>query len=351
MTPLAAPPIPRWLLLWLTLLPLSVAKARFARPDDLDSRRAAQFLHREKGLCQIPGGNVWLTDTERRAREHLAGLDDVKREILDLQKSLNERIHQNQVVWDTSRQQIATLKAALPATKKDSEKRQIERQIKELETKGIEPNRLAAEPDVRTALIRFTNARHRLALAVIAIRRLVPQMDDEYRQLAQSPDVQRALRALGEQHRLGPVGNGYRLEIRKLDEYERLVFTSWLPLYQESGRLRVGAIVNETTPITVTWQTSHDPTVLTVSMAEAAGIADVSSGEAVPITLAQGRQFIARRVAVPSIRLGSLVLQNVPALILPPDGEDLGAQLGLEALGDHYARVELEKLRLLIDPK
>jgi predicted aspartyl protease len=122
-------------------------------------------------------------------------------------------------------------------------------------------------------------------------------------------------------------------------------------LYQESGRLRVGAIVNETTPITVTWQTSHDPTVLTVSMAEAAGIADVSSGEAVPITLAQGRQFIARRVAVPSIRLGSLVLQNVPALILPPDGEDLGAQLGLEALGDHYARVELEKLRLLIDPK
>jgi K+/H+ antiporter YhaU regulatory subunit KhtT len=309
------------------------------------------FLRRDKGLAPIPGGSLWLSRTEQHLREHVRRLDGLKRQILNLQSSLEERCQNNLVLWQTNRGRIGTLRKALSSLNTDDpKKKQIERQIKELEAQAVEPRRLPAEADVRTRLIELTNLRNRLGLSVIAIRRLKVTMDSEYKQLAGDPDVTAALRQLGESHRLGPTKSGYAAEIRQLAEYERVAFSDWSPLYVQSGKMRVGAILNERTPVTFTWQTSNEPTVLTASIAESAGVNITDSAEVFEMPFGRSRRLPTRRVDVRSIRFGELLLNNVTAYVLPPEGEDLGARIGSEAFGENQATVELERLRLVIQP-
>jgi len=124
-----------------------------------------------------------------------------------------------------------------------------------------------------------------------------------------------------------------------------------LPLWVQSGKTRVGAILNERAPVVFTWQTSNEPTVLTASMAESAGVDVTESAEIFEMPFGRTRRLPTRRVTVQRIRLGELVLHDVPAYILPPEGEDLGARIGPDALGEYKATVELERLRLVIQPR
>lgn len=307
------------------------------------------FLQQKKGLTQIAGGNVWLSRSEVRLREHVRRLDDLKRQILNLQSSLEERCQNNLVLWETNRRRIQTLRQGLASLNTDDpKKKQIERQIKELETQAVEPHRLPAEPDARMRLSELTNLRNRLGLSVIAICDLRTAMDSEYKQLSSDQDVTAALSQLGELHRLGPANNGYATEIRQLAEYERIAFTNRLPLYVQSGKTRVGAILNERTPVTFTWQTSNDPAVLTATMAESAGVDVTGATEVFEMPFGRTRRLSTRRVVVESIRFGEHVLHDVTAYVLPPEGEDLGARIGLDAFGETPVAVEFERLRLVI---
>jgi type II secretory pathway component PulM len=306
------------------------------------------FLRREMGLTKIAGGNVWVTDAEIRLREHLRGLDGTRRRILYLQKALDERIQKNRILWETNSRRIESLRKTLSSSKLDAaERKRTEEQIKELKAQAVKPGLLPAAPDVRTRVIELSNLRHRLTLSVIAIRRLKPQMDADYERLAQDEDVAAALSRLGGSHQLGPMMGGYVNHIRRLDEYEQVVFTAWSPLYIQSGRIRLGAILNEQTPVTFSWQTSAEPTVLTAAMVEAAQLTMPDSAETIQMAFGR-RRLTVRRIIVPTVRFGGLVLRDVPAYVLPPEGEHLGARIGSEGLAECQVAVEPERLRLVI---
>lgn len=340
-------PLFRWVLSAFCFLAV-IRPAAAAEPG----RRAAEnFLRRVKDVANIPGGKVWLCRAERTLRDCLASLDDAKREVIQLQKSLDQSIQQNFQLWEANRQAIAGLKTALSQTATDApERKQIQQQIQHLQSQSISPERLAGHGDIRQRLIQFTNARNDLTLQLLTIRRSIAQLDEDYRRLEADLEVHAALRKLGEGHRLGPL-ESYRAEQSRLAEYERLVFTSWLPIYLQSERVRVGAILNETTPVTFTWRSETGPTVLTASMAEAAGLALPAAETAVPLPVAAGRTLPARRVTATTLRFGQVLLRDVPVHVLGPEGEDLGATIGPDAFTEHVAQLELDRLRLVLRPK
>jgi len=339
-------PFRRSLLVLLCLV--SIRSAPAAAPA---VRAAETLLRRAKDVSNIPGGKVWLCRAERTLRDCLASLEEAKRQVIQLQKSLDQSIQLNYQHWETNRQTIAALKASLSTTATDApERKPIEQQIQRLEAQIIAPERLAAQADVRRRLIQFTNARNGLALKLLAIRRSVAQMDEEYRRLRADLEVHAALQRLGEGHRLGPLEN-YRAEQSRLNEYERLVFTPWLPIYLQSDRVRVGAILNETTPVTFTWQPESGPTILTTSMIQAAGLTLPAAETAAPLPVAPGRTPSARRSTVPALRFGQVVLRDVPVQVLGSEGEDLGATIGLDAFTGLDVKIELERLRMVIQEK
>lgn len=306
------------------------------------------FLRHVKGLTSIPGGKVWLCGAEHTLRNGLASLGDARRELTLQQRALDQGIQQNAQRWETNRQTIAALKAALSKTTTDApERKSIQQQIQLLESQAVEPDQLAALSDIRVRLIRFTNARQTLALKLLAIQRSVPQMEADYRRLAADLEVLAALRTLGEGHRLGPL-ESYLAELRRLEDYERLVFTPWLPIYVQSGQMRFGAILNEQTPITFSWHADDGSTVLTEAMLEAAGVEIPADATAVPLPMGRNRTLTARQMTVPALRFGQVVLRDVPVHVLGPEGEDVGARIGPAAFTDYDVQEERARLRLTI---
>jgi hypothetical protein len=175
-------------------------------------------------------------------------------------------------------------------------------------------------------------------------------MEADYRSLEADLEVRAALRTLGQGHRVGPLEN-YRADLRRLDEYEQLVFTPWLPIYLQSGRIRAGGILNETTPFTFSWQAAGGPTILSESMIEAAGLELPASATPVTLPLGSGRTLTTRRMIVPALRFGQVVLRDVPVHVSGPDGEDVGAIIGLDLLADYEVKVEPARLQLSIRPR
>jgi len=308
----------------------------------------ARFLEREYGLRKISVGNVWLLPVEFRLQRILDDVEPLGRAVLGLQRKLEESAQQNRVLWETNRQRIETLRRNLAKLETDDkQKQQLERQIRELEKKLVEPSRLIGVPDVRKMLIEFTNVRLRLALAVISIHDLHDEMTATYARLAEDQTVARMLQSLGDDHRLGPLQQGYGSQLKRLGQSERMVATDWLPIFLQSDRIRFGGLLNDRVPVTFTWQDSAEPTVLTASMIESAGLNVPEDAEAVPLTV-DGRRVTARRLKMPSMRFGAALLRNIPVLVLPPNAEDLGARIGVEGFPGYTVQPDPERLRLTI---
>lgn len=325
------------------LLVMLTACSMVAGQDD-----PASFLRSERGLRKISGGNVWLVSSEFRLQRVLSELEPLQRRIMGLQQNLEQAVGQNRALWETSRQRIESLRRALAEAETDDDKsRKIEQQIRELETQAVPPCELFAVPDIRRALIELTNLRLQLLLSVIEIRRLHGELTETYAQLAADEAVRTALRRLGDDHRIGPLRQGYDSQLKRLERFEQLVATDWLPVYRQSERIRFGGLIEDRVPVTFSWQESYEPTVLAASMVEAAGVPIPDDASTVPLTLA-GRRLTARRIQITSMRFGTARLTDVPVLVLPADAEDLGAWIGPEGFGQYRVEIEPERLRMMI---
>jgi hypothetical protein len=310
----------------------------------------AGFLRRERDLRKISAGNVWLVPAEWRLQSLLGDLDRMQRDIPGLQRGLEESAGQNRLIWETNRQLIDSLRRALSESETDDpKKRKIEQQIRELEKQAVEPRELFAVPDVQRRLIELTNLRLRLMLSVIQIRHLHRELTEAYAHLAEDQAVTDALRRLGADHRTGPLQQGYRTQLKRLEQFERLAATDWLPVYRQSQRIRFGGLLADRVPVNFSWQDSSEPTLVTASMVEAAGLQIPEDAQSVPITVA-GRRLTARRIQIPTMRFGAILLTDVPALVLPPAAEDLGASIGPEAFSGHQVELQPDRLRLVIRP-
>lgn len=308
-----------------------------------------RFLQTEAKLQKAAVGNVWLLADELRLRDQLDRIPAIARSVTTIQNGLDEQIRQNRAAWEANRLRVAQLQQLKSSLKPEEVKRRrIDEQIEELRVQAAPPEKLGKQGEIRARLIDLTNAKDRLTLGILSAREIASRLPRAYEQLSKDREVRAALTELGPDHRLGPLGDGYESDVRALKGYEKYIFTDWVPLYEQSGRQRISGIVNEVVPVTFTWRGSHDPTTLSTSMAEAAGLTIPPTSPTVELPVQRNRTVKARVLRLPSVRLGKHVLRDVEAYVLPPEAEDLGAQLGLDALGDRIAREQPDRLRLLI---
>jgi hypothetical protein len=267
-----------------------------------------------------------------------------------VEKSLEQRIEQNRTAWQASRAPVAALQKALSGLQtNDPQRAVLQQQIEALQANLAPPERLGAKDDVRTQVIAWTSERNELTAASVSIRRALPKLVDRYVELTKDDEVQRALRRTGDGHRLGPL-RSYQGELQKLAEYERLVFTRWNPVHWQAGQPRVTGLVNDQSPITFSWsEASQQPTLITATAAEAAGMTVADDAPRESVALERGRKVSARRITVPYLRFGACLLRDVQAFVLSPEGEYWGCHIGHDAFANHTVRLEPERLRLWID--
>jgi hypothetical protein len=326
-------------------------------PADAQSRSPNDVLSKDFAL--VRSGRVWITVTEQRLLDRLAALPKLRARVVDAEVTLSQIAEANAAFWRQSRAVQLTIEqlersrrsAANGARRKeiDEELRRQRKLARRLQGQAVEPAELGGVPSVRERLIAVSNHRNALLLSLLWIRATVAELAEQYRILAADPRVANALRDLNGDDQLGPLRD-YDQRLEQLGEYDKLVFTSHLPLYRTGDLSRVSLIISDQAPATFTWRDSHEPTILTASSAEAAGVSVPPTAPQLRLPVAGGRKVDVRRITIPYLRFGRYVVRDVPALLLPPEGEDLGSQVGPVALFGYQVVAEPERLRLTIKP-
>jgi len=310
-----------------------------------DNQTHSELLADGKGLTVIRG-NMWLCRAEVELRSLLTTLPGRSEQIERMQVEIETLRASNARIW-SARIRIGLLleEIARNGGATEEEIRGWRAQVRRLESQSMAPDRLGGREDVRRKLIELTNARNEMILSLLQVPRLTAELEDDYRRLRRDAEVTAALQSLGARHRLGPSKNFDR-EFRRLEHIQDRVLTDWIPLYQTSGRSRLGVLINEEFPVTFTWVGTGRETLITASMAEAAGLEIDDNGETVRVTVGR-RTLEVWPTMISSLRFGGTVFREVPAYVLPPEGEDLGAQIGLEAFSEPSAIVRPDLLRLI----
>jgi hypothetical protein len=178
-------------------------------------------------------------------------------------------------------------------------------------------------------------------MTVLEIERTVAVLDRDYRALAADSGVSAAVQRIGNV-RLGPAKD-YLRNNRLIAAKD--VFTAGQPVYRESGRWRIGALLNERTPATFNYVEQSRPTLITATLAQSLGLEPDPTAAAEKQRIGD-RELTVRRAKLPSLRLGKFVFRDVPVLLLPPEAEDLGSQLASGALTGCRVRLEPNRMSL-----
>jgi hypothetical protein len=283
-------------------------------------------------------GDVWIVPEEVELRRHVEALERLEREHQQAKSAVEEHIKANDAAaktWSEAKVKLEKTRASLKddtivgAERRQLEEtaRQQEKEVRDLRTRWRDENQLGEHPPVRAAVIRQVTVRNAMTVSVLAIRRLEPLLPQRYGPLRINPAVRTALAKVGQRQRLGPAGD-YQAESKRLAAAGRIAFSDEVPIFREDRHFRVSLLVNDQTPAVFSIRYSTGPTVIPASLAAAAGIKiDANSRRSTYVADAR-RRLTVSAVTIPRMRLAGAVLENVKALVLPPEGEDLGAKTG-----------------------
>jgi len=319
--------------------------------DQDANRTKAEKLLRSRGLRRL--GKIWITEREERLRTQLARVDAAHRRYRKAEKALDESLQANAA--DHARllilqRQIEQLKQARPKGNSiklqqyKTKLAQAEQVVALLRSRCLPPQRLGGVGLTRQAAGEMVAARMSLVVLLAKIRQHVGLLNEDYRPLRGDSSVTEALASAGAQQRLGPARD-YAGDLKPVAKLERVLGAADLPFYRQGGRLRVSVLVNHRTPATMTLLESGGQTLIPASLLQAAGI-DIPADAPRVVFPVGGRMLQARRVRIDYLQVGSAVLRDVEALALPPEGEDLGAQLAPRALSGYKVKLDALRLRL-----
>lgn len=325
---------------------LAALPSRPALAGTKETTSPEERLKKGYGLIRLSAG-VWGLPLEAELKEKLAQLPLLRESVVLAEKELGEQAATNRRAWTEAAPAMETLKQAIGRlSPTDPQRIALTRQLTALEGSVSEPSRLSCRGEVRARLVAFSRDRSLLQLGLLWIRAQTPKLAEEYARLARLPDVAEALKLLGNE-KLGPLKN-YGPEVKRLAEYDKLVFTDWLPAYQQAGQTRLTAIVNEQSSVTFTWQEeSEGKLLLPASVLEPCGLNLPEDSPRQTVKIAD-RTVSARELVIPTLRLGRHLAKNLTAWILPPEGEDLGARLPRRILTGLRINIELDRLRLTV---
>lgn len=314
-------------------------------------------------LGLTPLGRTWLCEDERLLREHLEEVDRLERPFF-VARDRHQTLLAQYEIYQTKIKQIEALreqnKTRLKQTSSanlagrqqlESEGRRLDESLSQVEKSVREELDAGDEHSPLTAsAIELTNARNALAVTVLAVHRHHARMRQCYAELQGDPQTGAALAALGPEATLGPIENYSLLLPRRLDRLSEAVFTDTLPFYRRSGQFRISLIVNERAPMTFSYLAAEDgPTMIPASLAQLAGLTTDEAARRKQFEFG-ARTVAGREVVIPQLRLGRFVIRDVPAWVLPPEAEDLGARLTPAAFEHYQPDLDPKRLELRLTP-
>ncbi len=313
-----------------------------------------EALLASKGLVAV--GKAWTSKLEIEFRDRLDALDAQEKRAVQAQKKLDATIEKNEsarlalVNAITTQSQIQTAIATATGAAKSQLQADLKQQntlIDQLKPQYIDAKVLAESPGVKLLVVDVNNSRAELALNLLWLQSHSEPLNATAHALADDPQVAKAVTTLGMQ--LAPVKASY-LDAARISRVEPIALSDRNHYYRESGFYRFSALLNRSIPVTFSFRESSDPVVLPASVAQNAGL-KFDSAKTTAFTASDKRKLQVSKVSLSELRIGKFVWHDVEAIILPPEAEDLGAQLSPNSLSGHRVAIDANQLRLNIEAK
>ncbi len=179
-----------------------------------------------------------------------------------------------------------------------------------------------ADPRVQDRLLaELSRRREGYIQAVLNLRQLVDDATKSYAELADDAAVKEALESLGRNSRsklkLGPSAQ-FTANVRLLERIEKSVMSDAVELRKEGGVFWVNATFNGKVTRPMVFDTGASLTMIPAGLAEEIGLKPTSADPVVRCETADGTVVEARRMTIPSMRVGRFTVNAVDCAVMPP---------------------------------
>jgi aspartyl protease family protein len=184
---------------------------------------------------------------------------------------------------------------------------------------------------------------------VLDLRQLASSTTQQYAELSRDDTIKTALAAIGAKSKtplkLGP-SRGFEENVKSLAKMEKSVLSKAIEMRPKGGVYEVDVTLNgrQTTPMI--FDTGASLVTLSSEFAAKIGLTPQASDPTIRLHDATGGITDAKRMTIPSVRVGPFTLNNVVCAVMPPDKRDVPLLLGQSFINQFTHKIENGRLVL-----
>ncbi len=280
---------------------------------------------------QVNQGMMRQQEIEYAAQNHQETLLQLRERSAVLDQSINEYNAQlNALVSPPGGNSFVTQQRNLLSQQRDMLTAERNQVVNQLNTLQEQQNKDQGQDQKLRFSAEVAQSREKYVQAVVDLRKSVDELTAKYDELSKNPEVTKALEALSastkNKQKLGPSAK-IRDAIKLLGKAEGSVQSDNIELHREGGVDHVYASLGKVSTKMV-FDTGASITTISAKLAGRIGLKPKAGDPPIRLTTADGTVVEAKRMVIPSVRVGKFTVQNVECAVMPAEKGDVNPLLG-----------------------
>lgn len=173
--------------------------------------------------------------------------------------------------------------------------------------------------------------REQFVQAVIDLRQLIDETQKQYTELAEDEAVKGSIEALNKKGKakftLGP-SKAFLANVKLVEKVESSVLSETVTMRRDHGVFWLDVTFNGKVTEPMVFDTGASLVVLSSELASKIGLKPSSSDPTIQCHIADGSVVEAKKMSIPSVRVGKFTIKDVECAVMPPSKMELSPLLG-----------------------
>ncbi len=185
--------------------------------------------------------------------------------------------------------------------------------------------------------------------AALDLRERADSAIREYEELSKDDTIKKALSALSAKSKtpfkLGP-SRDFQEKLKQIEKLEKSVLTEQIELRERGSVFEVDVTLNKKETVPMIFDTGASFVTISSDLASKIGIKPQPGDPTIQMHIADGSVVNAKKMTIPSMRVGKFTLTDVICAVMPPSKQDVSPLLGQSFLSHFTHKVDAGRLVL-----
>ncbi len=314
--------------IWVLTLFLLFGQSSARAADD-----PADVALKAKGLKRV--GINYVTNDESIVQKKLAEARGLYKQLslaVMQQRALVNDTEQSKVLFKELMQRRSLLSQQLGQQLSVTEHNQIVTMLNEINDRMKLIESEQSDPKVKDEVnVKVAHSREAFVQAVIDLRQLIDQTNSKYKELADDAEIKASIAALNQKSKvkvaLGP-SRSFTNNVKLIEKIEASVLTESIAMRRNNGVFWLDVTFNGKVTEEMIFDTGASLTVLSTDLAKKIGLNPSPSDPTIQCHIADGSIVEAKKMTIPSVRVGKFTIKDVECAVMPPSKMEVSPLLG-----------------------